>query len=185
MVAFKIKLLQFGAVIKAIHFLDHVVEQVYLQDVGAAFERWLADEGQVVFLQVNVSELGTVLAKQSFDFPFAVNLNDRRQSFFGHHQMRHRRKNLCVHVARFLLVFAKDHFIAQIACVLRQLRHFGLFKCKDIRLLLLLLLRAFLEELDSHMQLLQDQLCVFDLELLQVFQRAQFNRLWIVEAVVK
>lgn len=177
--------MQFRAVIKTVHFLDHIAEQVYLQNVAAAFERWLADEGQVVFLQENVSELGTVLAKQSFDLTLAVDLNDRRQSFLVHHQMRHLRKNLCVHVAGFLFVFAEDHFIAQIARVLRQLWHFGVFKCKDIRLLLLLRLRAFLKELDSHMQLLQNQFCVLNLELLQVFQRAEFNRLWIVEAVVK
>lgn len=90
LIAFQVKFLQLGAVFKAIHFLNHIAEQVNLLNVFASFESRLPNEGQVVVLQKDVGQFGAQLAKQGLNLVRSlVNCDEGGYPSLLHHEVSH------------------------------------------------------------------------------------------------
>ena len=66
--------------------MNHIGEQIDLEDIFASLERWLPNERQVIVLQEDMGQLRAVLAKQRLDLVLLlVNLDQRADSFLLHH----------------------------------------------------------------------------------------------------
>ena len=66
--------------------MNHIGEQIDLEDIFASLESWLSNESQVIVLQEDMGQLRAVLAKQRFDLVLLlVNLDQGANSFLLHH----------------------------------------------------------------------------------------------------